>query len=261
MVNAQLSLFDTTAAEVGSFYKAGDWVKLRRKPAVAAGVKRGEIYKINAVHPIDGSMQFWNPFTNQWDFLYPDEVRLSPPPADFDSPTPAEVAVGESNCPPGDFDSPTSAEVAVGESNCPPGDFDSPTSAEVAVGESNCPHTETNTTTHDDAVGESNCPPVDFDSPTSAELAVGESNCPPVDDCLALHAISTYRPRGTARGGEYFRLSYKDGGKVRTVHIRGGNTDSPIAQAKVQEVRSLLAVGIAPREIAARLRNSSHFRL
>ncbi|MEG4977224.1 hypothetical protein [Microcoleus sp. K4-B3] len=29
MVNAQLSLFDTTIAETGSFYKPGDWVKIR----------------------------------------------------------------------------------------------------------------------------------------------------------------------------------------------------------------------------------------
>jgi len=67
-------------------------------------------------------------------------------------------------------------------------------------------------------------------------------------------AVSTYKPRGTARGKEYFRLSYKCGGKVRHVHIRGGNTDSPIAQAKVREVRSLLAAGMAPSEIAAMLK-------
>jgi hypothetical protein len=41
---------------------------------------------------------------------------------------------------------------------------------------------------------------------------------------------------------------------MKHIHIRGGNTDSPIAQAKVQEVRSLLAAGIAPSEIAAMLK-------
>jgi hypothetical protein len=50
-------------------------------------------------------------------------------------------------------------------------------------------------------------------------------------------------------------LSYKSGGKVRHVHIRGGNTDSPIAQAKVAEVRSLLAAGMTPRQIAAMLQS------
>jgi hypothetical protein len=43
---------------------------------------------------------------------------------------------------------------------------------------------------------------------------------------------------------------------MRHIHIRGGNTDSPIAQAKVQEVRSLLAAGISPADIAATIRNS-----
>jgi hypothetical protein len=61
-------------------YKAGDWVKIKRKPAIAAWVKRGEIFKVNAVHPIDGSIQFWNPYINQWDFLYPDEIKPCPTP-------------------------------------------------------------------------------------------------------------------------------------------------------------------------------------
>jgi hypothetical protein len=208
----QLRLFDTSA-EVGSFYKPGDWVKIRKVPTIAKHIKCGHLYKVYEVDSTDGLLKFWNPFAHQWDYLCPEEVQLAlAPPDGFDSPTPAEVAVGESNC-----------------------------------------SIETLTTTQFDAVGESNNPPDGFDSPTSAELAVGESNCSSDDD-LALKAISTYRPRGTARGGEYFRLSYKDGGKVRTVHIRGGNTDSPIAQAKVTEVRSLLAAGISPHEIAAMLK-------
>jgi len=130
---------------------------------------------------------------------------------------------------------------------------DSPTPAEAADEESN-PRSETHTTSQLDAVGESNRLHSGVDSPTSAELAVGESTPAPDDDCFALNAISTYQPRGTARGGKYFRLSYKDGGKVRTVHIRGGNTDSPISQAKVAEVRSLLAAGMPPGEIASLLK-------
>ncbi|MEG5004093.1 hypothetical protein QUB17_10545, partial [Microcoleus sp. B5-C4] len=70
MNSSQLSLFDTNAA-TGSQYKAGDWVKLRRKPAIAAWVKRGEVFRIHEVHPINGSLKFWNPHINQWDFLYP----------------------------------------------------------------------------------------------------------------------------------------------------------------------------------------------
>ena len=86
----QLLLFDrdTSTSECGNSYQSGDWVKLRRKPRIAAWVKRGDIFKINAVHPKDGSMRFWNPHINQWDFLYPEEVRLTLPPKE-------ESVVGE----------------------------------------------------------------------------------------------------------------------------------------------------------------------
>jgi len=175
MVSAQLSFFDTIIAETGSFYKPGDWVKITKVPKIAKHVKCGHIYKIHSVYPVDGRLEFWNPFSSQWDFLFPGEVRLALAPTDkIDSVTPVEVAVTEST------------------------------------------------------------PGSDYFS-----------------------AVSTYKPRGTARRKEYFRLSYKcGGGKVRHVHIRGGNTDSPIAQAKVQEVRSLLASGVSPAQIAAMLRKS-----
>jgi len=66
-------------------YKTGDWVKTKRKPTVAAWIKRDEVFKVNAVHPIDGSIQFWNPHINQWDFLYPDEVKACPAPTIVES--------------------------------------------------------------------------------------------------------------------------------------------------------------------------------
>jgi hypothetical protein len=103
------------------------------------------------------------------------------------------------------------------------------------------------------AVTESTPAPGNHDSVTPVEVAVTEST-PAEGEYLALNAISTYRPRGTARGGEYYRLSYKEGSRVKHVHIRGGNTDSPIAQAKVAEVRSLLVAGLAPAEIATMLK-------
>jgi hypothetical protein len=102
------------------------------------------------------------------------------------------------------------------------------------------------------AVTESLTPEPAIDSVTPAEVAVTESSTP--ESAGYFSAVSTYKPRGTARGKEYYRLSYKSGGKVRHVHIRGGNTDSPIAQAKVREVRSLLAAGIPPAVIADRLK-------
>ena len=76
MNSSQLSLFNTNAA-TGNLYRAGDWVKVRKKPAFAAWVKRGEVFQINHVHPIDGSLKFWNPHIKEWDFLYPEEVKLT----------------------------------------------------------------------------------------------------------------------------------------------------------------------------------------
>lgn len=195
----QLSLFDTTAAEVGSFYKPGDWVKIRKVPAIAKHVKCGHVYQVREVDSTDGLLKFWNPFASQWDYLYPEEVKLAlAPTVKIDSVTPVEPAVTESTPPPAD------------------------------------------------------------DSVTPVESAVTESKPPAEGEYLALNAVSTYRPRGTARGGdEYYRLSYKEGSRVKHVHIRGGNTGSPIAQAKVAEVRSLLVSGMLPAEIATLLRNSS----
>lgn len=197
MISAvQLPLFDTTAAEVGSFYKPGDWVKIRKVPEIAKHVKCGHLYEVHEVNSTDGLLKFWNPFAYQWDYLYPEEVHLALAPPAVDSVTTVEPAVTESKLPSAD------------------------------------------------------------DSVTPVEPAVTESNSPVRDDYLALNAVSTYRPRGTARGGEYYRLSYKDGSRVRHVHIRGGNTASPIAQAKVAEVRSLLAAGISPQQVAEILKIS-----
>ena len=75
MNSTQLKLFSEPATE--NLYKAGDWIKVRKKPAIAAWVKRGEIFQINAVSAKDGSIRFWNPYIDQWDFLYPDEIKLT----------------------------------------------------------------------------------------------------------------------------------------------------------------------------------------
>ncbi len=148
-------------------------MKLRKKPAAAFDLKKGDVIQVATIHPVDGSIKFWNDRSERWEFIYPDEVGRI-----IDSVTPAEVAVTEST------------------------------------------------------------------------LALD------TDDFLPIDAVSIYQPRGTARGGpKYYRMSYKEGGKVRHIHIRGGNTDSPIAQAKVAEVRSLLAAGVSPREIATSLRS------
>ena len=177
MISAQLSLFDT-AAVIKPAYNVGDRVKLRKKPIAASYVKKGDIVEIAAVHPINGSVKFWNERSERWESVYPDEIG----------------SILKS-----------------------------------------------------------------VDSVTPVEVAVTESTPQPAAD-NSLNAISTYSPRGTARGGsyyrggQYYRLSYREGARVRHQHIRGGNTDSPMAQAKVREVRSLLAAGIPPAQIAAMLR-------
>ncbi len=71
----QLKPFSEPANE--NIYRAGDWIKIKRKPAIAAHIKRGECFEVNAVHPKDGSIRIWNPHINQWDFLYPDEIKLT----------------------------------------------------------------------------------------------------------------------------------------------------------------------------------------
>ena len=242
---SQLSLFDT-AAVIKPTYKVGDRVKLRKKPIAASYLKKGDIVEIVAVHPIDSSIKFWNERSERWEFIHADEIdRVVPD----DSPTLVEVGVGESNCLHSEayIQSPIDA---VGESNCPHSTIDSPTLEEVGVGESIVP--DDSPTFVEVGVGESIVPD---DSPTLVEVGVGESIVPRGETDY-LDPISIYKPRGTARGGKYYRMSYKDGGKVRQVHIRGGNTDSPIAQAKVQEVRSLLAAGESPQSVADFLRNS-----
>ena len=220
-VAAQLSLFDTTAV-IKPLYKVGDRVKIRKKPLAASYVKKGDIVEINAIHPLNGSIKFWNERSECWEFIHPDEIGSIVESFSFDdsvSKDEAQIADTEYTVPPADtYDSVTSAEVAVTELTPAPGNDDSVTSAEVAV----------------------------------TELTPAPGN----DDYLPFDPISTYRPRGTAppESGKYYRLSYREGGRVRHQHIRGGNTNSPIAQARVQEVRSLLAAGIAPAEIAAMLK-------
>jgi hypothetical protein len=62
-------------------------------------------------------------------------------------------------------------------------------------------------------------------------------------------SVAKYRPRGTARGGEYFRYSYKWYGKTRHAHIPGGNSTNPLAQSRAEEVRCAIASGRSVREI------------
>jgi hypothetical protein len=141
---------------------------------------------VDAIHPVDGSVKFWNERSERWEFVQQDEISITIP----------------------------QSQVADTESIASPAD---------------------------DSVS------------SKAQVADTESIASPADDSVS-KAISTYRPRGTARGGEYFRVSYRDGTRMRHIHLSGGKTDSPIAQAKVQKVRSLLAAGVPIIEIAELLK-------
>jgi len=199
----QLSLFDT-ATVVKPPYKVGNLVKIRKRPIGASYVKKGDVVEIVVVHPLNGSIKFWNERSERWEFQNPDEIGSIVPPGHDDS-----VSTDK-------------AQIADTEYTVPPG--------------------------HDDSV-----------STDKAQIADTEYTVPPGhDDSVSIRAISTYRPRGTARSGEYFRFSYRDGSRMRHIHIRGGNTDSPIAQARVQEVRSLLAAGTTRAEIAHSLKTKSN---
>jgi hypothetical protein len=224
MISQQLSLFDT-AVVVKPAYKIGDFVKVKKKTPHAPLLRKGDIVQIETIHPHNGSCKFWNELTASWGYLYPDEFVLIPPvPADND-----------------DSVSTDKAQVVDTEYTVPPADNDDSVSTDKAQ------VVDTEYTV----------PPADNDSVSTdkAQIADTEYTVPPADnDSVSSRAISTYTPRGTARSGEYFRYSYRDGSRMKHIHIRGGNTDSPIAQEKVQEVRSLLAAGIAPIEIAAILK-------
>jgi hypothetical protein len=78
MVSTQLSLFDA-ATVIQPTYKVGDRVKVKRKTAHAPLLKKGDIVRIEAIHPHNGSCKFWNEVTESWGYLYPEEFVVLPP--------------------------------------------------------------------------------------------------------------------------------------------------------------------------------------
>ena len=184
----QLSLFDSSSQSGGGTIRPGDRVNLRKKSASAAYMKKGDMVQVDTVHPVNGSLRFWNTNTDEWGYLYPEDVRLVPAPVD--SVTPSEP-----------------------------------------VTESNLPN----------------------DSVTLLE-PVKESNL--ANDSVT-RSISRYRPKGTARGGEYFRFSYRSGKKVKHVHVPGGNTNSVVANARCEEIREAIARGVSSDAIAEALHDRS----
>jgi hypothetical protein len=123
--------------------------------------------------------------------------------------------------------------------------------------ESNCPPGETYTVSRVDADTESICHPVEFDSVSIAPPADTES----IPDSICPDSVSwpvaTYRPKGTARGGEYFRFSYRAGRKMKHLHIPGGNTGSVLAQSRAAEVMELSAAGAPLQDLIDRIKSWS----
>jgi len=98
---------------------------------------------------------------------------------------------------------------------------------------------------------------VEFDSVSTAPPADTESIPDPVCPDSVSGPVATYRPKGTARGGEYFRFSYRVGGKMKHLHIPGGNTGSVLAQSRAAEVMELAAAGVPSLEICDRIKSWS----
>jgi hypothetical protein len=113
---------------------------------------------------------------------------------------------------------------------------------------------------------ESIAQPVELDTESIAQPVDSVSIAPPVDtESIAQpvefdfvsKCVATYRPKGTARGGEYFRYSYRAGGKMKHLHISGRNTGSVLAQSRVAEVMELAAAGVPSLEICDRIKSWS----
>jgi len=100
--------------------------------------------------------------------------------------------------------------------------------------------------------------PVEFDSVSVQPIALDTESIPePVKFDSVSGPIATYRPKGTARGGEYFRFSYRAGGKMKHLHIPGGNIGSVLAQSRAAEVMELAAAGVPSLEICDRIKSWS----
>jgi hypothetical protein len=261
----QLTLFDTF--DIGSHIKPGDWVKLLRKSTSAAYWKKGEIVKIESVHPRDGSVRFWNERAETWGYLHPDDIALVPPPLDsvsvqpiaLDTESIAPPVDTESTPEPVEFDSVSVQPIALDTESTPEAvDFDSVSVQPIALDtESNCLQSETITIACVEVDTESNCPHSEFDFVSIVSPADTESTPEPVGIDSVSGPVATYRPKGTARGGEYFRFSYRAGSKMKHLHIPGENTGSVLAQSHATEVMELVAAGVPLLEICDRIKSWS----
>jgi hypothetical protein len=69
-------------------------------------------------------------------------------------------------------------------------------------------------------------------------------------------AIGKYRAGGNTRGnGEYWRFSYRDGRRVKHVHIPGGCCSNPIASARADKIREVINLGATVEQVLKLIQN------
>lgn len=62
--------------------------------------------------------------------------------------------------------------------------------------------------------------------------------------------VHLYYPKGTANGfNQYFRFSYRDGKRMRHLHIPGGNTRNPEAIERAKRVMAFINQGATPSQV------------
>lgn len=67
---------------------------------------------------------------------------------------------------------------------------------------------------------------------------------------LSPSSVAVYRPGGEVRGkNSYYRLEWWENSRPRYKHIRGGNTGSPAANARVARIKDAIATGQPLAEI------------
>jgi hypothetical protein len=77
-----------------------------------------------------------------------------------------------------------------------------------------------------------------------------ESNPQPERLSFTDEPIHLYYPRGTANGfNQYFRFSYRDGKRMRHLHIPGGNTRNPEAIERAKRVMAFIDKGATPSQV------------
>ncbi|NET71770.1 MAG: hypothetical protein F6K62_12800 [Sphaerospermopsis sp. SIO1G2] len=92
---------------------------------------------------------------------------------------------------------------------------------------------------------------------TTLDVRESESTVPQ-NDSLTTQSINIYKPSGKARGNsKYFRYSYRDGSRIKHIHIPGGNISNPLAKQRAKIIDDAIAQKLPPTEIKSMIR---HFK-